>query len=271
MLASSITQRSPVGSSLGLGISSTCRSRRSIVVLEAHSNNKNSPKSSPSMDIPTHAAPWAFSRRALLAAAPTLLALAPAFRAGAFTPPPPGLRLHQDKLDGYSFFYPEDWLPVTTSGNDVFFRNPFNAEENLFVDVSSPSSSKFDSVTDLGSPETAAIQNLDQFLEEFMSTRLGVKRQGEVVSAVARTGDDGLQYYDIQTRVKSYASRNQLAVTQTEIDQGIELEWDRRFLTVLGVANKRLYSWRLQTSNTVFEKDPERLLSVARSFKCKEV
>jgi PsbP len=272
MLASSITQRSPVGSSLNREISNTGRSRRSAVVASSNSSSNNSPKSSPSSDILTHTAPLAFSRRALLAAGPTLLALAPAFRAGAFTPPPPGLRFHQDKLDGYSFFfYPEDWLPVTTSGNDVFFRNPFNAEENLFVDVSSPSSSKFESVSDLGSPETAAAKNLDQFLEEFMSTRLGVKRQGEVLSAVARTGDDGLQYYDIQTRVKSYASRNQLAVTQTEIDQGIELEWDRRFLTVLGVANKRLYSWRLQTSNKVFEKDPERLLSVAKSFQCKEV
>jgi hypothetical protein len=272
MLAFSITQRSPVGSSLNREISSTCRSRHSLVVVASHRSKDTSPKSSISTDNTTHAGtPWAFSRRALLAATPTLLALAPALRAGAFTPPPPGLRFHQDKLDGYSFFYPEDWLPVTTSGNDVFYRNPFNAEENLFVDVSSPSSSKFESVTDLGSPETAAKTNLDQFLEEFMSTRIGVKRVGEVVSAVARTGDDGLEYYDIQTRVKSYASRNQLAVTQTEIDQGIELEWDRCFLTVLGVANKRLYSWRLQTSNKVFEKDPERLLSVARSFKCKEV
>ena len=272
MLASSaVIQRSAVGSSLNREISSTGRFRRTVVVAAANPNSNDASKTSRSVDISTYAAPWALSRRALLAAGPTLLALAPAFRAAAFTPPPPGLRFHQDKLDGYSFFYPEDWLPVTTSGNDVFFRNPFNAEENLFVDVSSPSSSKFESVTDLGSPETAATKNLDQFLEEFMSTRLGVKRQGEVVSAVARTGDDGQQYYDIQTRVKSYASRNQLAVTQTEIDQGIELEWDRKYLTVLGVANKRLYSWRLQTSNKNFEKDPERLLSVARSFVCKEV
>lgn len=29
-----------------------------------------------------------------------------------------------------------------TSGNDVFYRNPFNVEENVFVNVSSPSSSK---------------------------------------------------------------------------------------------------------------------------------
>lgn len=40
-----------------------------------------------------------------------------------------------------------------------------------------------------------------QFLEEFMSTRLGVRRTAEVVSAVAREGPGGRTYYDIQTRV----------------------------------------------------------------------
>ena len=44
--------------------------------------------------------------------------------AHAFTPPPPGYRLQNDKLDGYQFFYPESWIAVTSSGNDIFFRNP---------------------------------------------------------------------------------------------------------------------------------------------------
>jgi hypothetical protein len=188
--------------------------------------------------------------------------------AAAFSPPPPGLRYHQDKLDGYSFLYPEDWTPVTTSGNDVFFRNPFNAEENLFVDVSSPSSSRYESPADLGSPEDAARRTLDRSLEEFMSTRIGVRKQAEVVAAAARTADDGALFYDIQTRVRSFASRNQLAVSQAEIDEGMELEWDRRFLTVLGVANQRLYSLRLQASDASFEKDPARFLGIAQSFKC---
>lgn len=104
-----------------------------------------------------------------------------------------------------------------------------------------------------------------------MSTRLGVKRTGEVVSASQRTAPDGRLYYDIQTRVKSYASRNQLAVSQEEIDQGIVLEWDRIYLTVLGVANKRLYSFRLQASAKDFEKDSERFTGIASSFRCKEV
>lgn len=47
--------------------------------------------------------------------------------AAAFTPPPPGYRLQNDKLDGYSFVYPENWSIVTSSGNDIFFRNPVRA------------------------------------------------------------------------------------------------------------------------------------------------
>ncbi|KAI7844093.1 hypothetical protein COHA_002234 [Chlorella ohadii] len=214
------------------------------------------------------------SRRSLLAlpaAAAAVAALAGAAPAQAFVQPPPGYRYHQDKLDGYSFFFPEDWQPVTTSGNDVFYRNPFNVEENVFVNVSSPSSSKYDSVADLGSPEEAAERLKQQFLEEFMSTRLGVRRTAEVVSAVPREGPGGRTYYDIQTRVKSFASRNQLAVTQAEINEGVVLEWDRRYTTVLGVAGKRLYELRLQSSNEAYERDADRLLTIATSFECREV
>jgi hypothetical protein len=46
---------------------------------------------------------------------------------------------------------------LQTSGNDVFYRNPFDVSENLFVNVSSPSSSKYETVADFGgSPEAAA-------------------------------------------------------------------------------------------------------------------
>lgn len=189
----------------------------------------------------------------------------------AFEPPPPGYRRHEDKLDGYSFLYPSDWIPVTTSGNDVFYRNPLNAEENVFVDISSPSSSKYSSIEDIGTPEQAAEKTLEQYLEEFMSTRLGVKRTAEIEKASSRVGVDGKSYYDIETRVTSYASRNQLAVTQGEIDEAIELEFDRRYLTVLGTANNRLYAMRLQTNSDTFKRDPERLYKVAQSFACKQV
>ena len=57
-----------------------------------------------------------------------------------------------------------------------------------------------------------------------------------------------------QLRARSYASRNQLAVSQKEIDAGAELEWERRYLTTLGVANKRLYEMRIQTSAAAFQK-----------------
>ena len=58
----------------------------------------------------------------------------------------------------------------------------------------------------------------------------------------------------LQVRVKSFASRNQLAVYQTNVNTAVELEWDRRYITVLGVANRRLYEFRLQTANSQYEK-----------------
>ena len=57
-----------------------------------------------------------------------------------------------------------------------------------------------------------------------------------------------------QIRIKSFASRAQLAVTQAEIDKAVELEWDRRLITVLAAANNRLYEFRLQTANSTYEK-----------------
>lgn len=114
-----------------------------------------------------------FGRRGVLQAA-VLGGLIAAQPAGAVAVIPKGFKQLVDKLDGYSFFYPELWTPVTTSGNDVFLRNPFNIEENLFVDISSPSSSRYNSVVDLGTPEAAAQALLNQYLnKEFMSTRIG--------------------------------------------------------------------------------------------------
>jgi hypothetical protein len=105
-----------------------------------------------------------------------LIASQPALAAPA---PPQGYRLLVDKLDGYSFLYPELWTSVTSSGNDVFLRNPFNLEENMFVDISSPSSSRYESVADLGTPQEAAAALLDTYLnKEFMSTRIGEEEAG---------------------------------------------------------------------------------------------
>ena len=57
----------------------------------------------------------------------------------------------------------------------------------------------------------------------------------------------------MQLEAQSYGSRNQLAVSQKQIDAAMELEWDRRYITVLGVANKRLYEFRLQTANESYD------------------
>lgn len=55
-------------------------------------------------------------------------------------------------------------------------------------------SCRFNTVADLGSPQAAADSILDRYLtKEFMSTRIGIKREGEVVSATARTEEDGRQ------------------------------------------------------------------------------
>ena len=214
-------------------------------------------------------------------------------------PPPPGFRAHEDKLDGYSFLYPDDWIPVTTSGNDVFFRSPLDVDTNLFVDVSSPSSSRYQSVADLGTPQEASERTLRQYLTELMSTRIGVRRSGEVLSAgareltdeeLARFGDSGggsgsgaagRLYYDVVVRMRSVASRNQLAVSKAEVDAGDELEWERDFRAVLGVAGKRLYEFRLQSptagssasasSPAAGRVDPAVLDAIARSFRCREV
>lgn len=54
-------------------------------------------------------------------------------------------------------------------------------------------------MSDLGSPDDAAARILDQYLnKEFMSTRLGIKRTGNIESASSREGPDGKMYYDIE-------------------------------------------------------------------------
>jgi hypothetical protein len=107
-------------------------------------------------------------------------------------------REYIDRLDGYTFTYPSSWIQVKGAGADVFFRNPVNLDENVVVDFSSPSSSRFKSVEDLGTPEEAAQKVLKQKVVEFMSTRLGVRRESKVISANSRVGDDGRLYYDIE-------------------------------------------------------------------------
>ena len=213
-------------------------------------------------------------RRALLAAGAAALGASPVGSALAFERPPPGYRPFNDTIDGYKLFRPDDWIEVKGSGNDVFFRNPANAEENMFVSISSPSSTKFDSVRDLGTPREAARKVLDQTLTEFMSTRIGVRRESEILSAEERegVGVDGepMLFYDVAFRVSSYATKNQYGLT--EADRPQVLEWDRVLRSTLGVSNKRLYELRTQTSVEGDEEGAERVAKIVRdSFKPFEV
>jgi hypothetical protein len=111
--------------------------------------------------------------------------------------------------------------------------------------ASSPSSTKFGSVRELGAPEVAGAALVAQYLVEFQSTRLGVRRDASLLSATPRTGADGKEYLDVEINVQSFAVEQQYGVTAAERGPPVR-EWDRRLLTTLGVANGRLYSLRLQ-------------------------
>ena len=66
------------------------------------------------------------------------------------------------------------------------------------MNLSSPSSSKYTSVRSIGTPDVVAEKARRQYLRDMMSTRLGVKRETNVVSASQRIGADGNEYYDLQ-------------------------------------------------------------------------
>jgi len=85
----------------------------------------------------------------------------------------------------------------------VFYRNPYNTDENLFVSISSPSSSKYTTVDDLKSPQNAADRTKQQYLSELLSTRLGVRRTTSVLSAEERTASDNRKYYDLEVGIRS--------------------------------------------------------------------
>ena len=69
--------------------------------------------------------------------------------------------------------------------------------------------------------------------------------------------------------IKSYASNNELAVMPQ--DRIVRLEWDRRYLSVLGVENKQLYELRLQTPENVFAEEESDLRKVMDSFRVNKV
>ena len=50
-------------------------------------------------------------------------------------------------------------------------------------------------------------------------------------------------------------------------DRVARLEWDRRYLSVLGVENNRLYELRLQTPEKVFAEEENDIREVMDSFR----
>lgn len=208
--------------------------------------------------------------------------------------PPPGFELLKDVLDGYSFWYPSDWLQVKarehtrarvvvgrhlshplrflqSAGADVFFRAPLKVDRNVFVEASSPSSKKFATVAEFAAtPEAAGAKLVDQYLVEFASTRLGVRRDGSLVSAATRTGADGREYIDCTIQVSSYSVDQQYGVTVEERGPQ-KLEWCRLLQTTLGVANGRLYELRLQCAKDELEECRQTYDMMQQSFRVFDV
>ncbi|KAF8401271.1 hypothetical protein HHK36_012204 [Tetracentron sinense] len=187
----------------------------------------------------------------------------------ALAEPSVGFREYIDTFDGYSFNYPKNWIQVRGAGADIFFRDPFVLDENISMEFSSPSSSKYKSVEDLGPPQEAGEKVLRQYLTEFMSTRLGVRRESNILSTSSRVADDGRIYYQVEVNIKSYANNNELAVMPQ--DRIACLEWDRRYLSVLGVENNRLYELRLQAPENEFLEEENELRQVMGSFRVNKV
>jgi hypothetical protein len=79
------------------------------------------------------------------------------------------------RLDGYSFFYPDTWQ-IDDVRNDVFYRNPRIADENVFVDITSPSSAATP-VRLLGTPGEPARGSSNGIGEGEHVTRIGIRRE----------------------------------------------------------------------------------------------
>lgn len=99
-----------------------------------------------------------------------------------------GLKAYVDNLDGYTFRYPNGWIPVKVSGvADVVFRDLIEETENVSVVVSDVEGNA--QISDLGNP-TAVGQRL-------LSTVIapsGSDRQAELVAAEARETEDKTYY-----------------------------------------------------------------------------
>ncbi len=101
----------------------------------------------------------------------------------------------------------------------------------------------------LGSPEAAAERLLKQTLEEFMSTRLGSRKEAEVVSASQREVD-GRLFYDVEVRNRHSAGAqpsrcNSATLAPGNAVLGASVELDRASRAcVRGESRVRPFIWR---------------------------
>ena len=147
----------------------------------------------------------------------------------------------------------------------MFFRDPGEVETNCFVSVSSPSSSTYASVEDLGAPEDAGKRVLEQYLSELMSTRLGVRRESQIVRAEKRVDVDGKVVYDLEMQISSYSARNQYGLTAEDRPQ--TLEWDRTLRSALGTENGKLYELRMQSPTESYQRNEGKFDAMVKSFR----
>eukprot|EP00667_Euglena_gracilis_P012974 EG_transcript_13343 len=180
--------------------------------------------------------------------------------------PPEGYIRYRNPTDRYDFLYPESWLKFSGAGDTILYRSPVNPELALFMNISSPTASRYTDLQSLGDPPAVAARLKEQLLLELMSTRLGVRRESEVVSAVARPGQfNDKTYYDVVIRIRSYADANPLAATPQE--RPTYLEWDRHYLTTLTVANRRLYELRVEVPTQDLDAERDVLATIQQGFR----
>ncbi len=106
-----------------------------------------------------------------------------------------GLKAYVDNLDGYTFLYPNGWIPVNVSSSaDVVFRDLIEETENVSVVVSAVTGDT--QLTDLGDPVEVA-----QRLLKTVIAPAGSDRQAELVTAEAREMADKT-YYTLEYTVQ---------------------------------------------------------------------
>ena len=106
-----------------------------------------------------------------------------------------GLKAYVDNLDGYTFLYPNGWIPVNVSGSaDVVFRDLIEDTENVSVVVSDVAENI--QLTDLGDPTEVGQRLLSKVIAPS-----GSERRAQLVAASERETADQI-YYTLEYTVQ---------------------------------------------------------------------